>query len=121
MTTQVGGKVGNGVEAKVETVKGRVKGRKCIKQIPIQLGQVFITPGANLALLESRQTFLDFISRHMIGDWGELCETDWEMNNKAVQTGGSIYSSYYTANQQELFVITEWDRSCTTILLPEER
>ena len=58
--------------------------------------------------------------RHRQGDWGEVCGEDWELNDEAVENGTRILSAYRTAKQERLWIITEWDRSVTTILLPDE-
>ena len=82
------------------------------------MGQVFITPGAmNVLTTEEANTFL---YRHCHGDWGLVCAEDAEENWFSVQNGYRIMSVYATYDGVAVWVITEWDRSCTTILLPEE-
>lgn len=81
------------------------------------LGQLVITPGARAAL--SDETILLSISRHLRGDWGELCEEDWQNNKKALQNSGQLFSVYIAGNTR-FWIITEADRSATTILLPDE-
>jgi pilus assembly protein CpaF len=60
------------------------------------LGSLVATPGALAALAKSGQTPLDFLSRHITGDWGELCEEDRKENQLSVQRGFHILSSYKT-------------------------
>ena len=67
------------------------------------------------------------IARHKNNDWGNCCETDWNMNDLAVQENGRILSVYELPNDlksihpnQKIWIITEQDRSYTTILFPEE-
>lgn len=64
-----------------------------------------------------------FLARHLAGDWGDICEEDWALNDEAAagvgDDAGRVLSSYQT-NKHKLWIITEWDRSATTILLPEE-
>ena len=84
------------------------------------LGSLVATPGALAALAKSGQTPLDFLSRHITGDWGELCEEDRKENQLSVQQGFRILSSYKTNSGEKIWVITEADRSVTTVLLPDE-
>ena len=58
--------------------------------------------------------------RHQGGDWGDVCEDDAEANELALKDNSRLLSVYHTARMVKLYVITEWDRSATTILLPEE-
>jgi hypothetical protein len=84
------------------------------------LGQVVATPGALDALEESGQMINEFLDRHVTGDWGELSEEDWRANDYALQEGTRIFSAYTTAIGEKIWIITEWDRSYTTLLLPSE-
>ena|ERR1700722_18226282 len=84
------------------------------------LGQIYITPGADQAIEESQQTPRTFLYRHQTGDWGDLGEEDQESNDRAVSEGERIFSAYHTDRGVKIWVITEWDRSITTILLPWE-
>jgi hypothetical protein len=84
------------------------------------LGLLLITPAAEQAIHESGNTPIEFIERHARGDWGELCEADRKANERALQGGSRIFSTYHTSRGDKLWVITEADRRATTILLPEE-
>ena len=84
------------------------------------LGRVFSTPGAMEALAESNQHPLEFLQRHTRGDWGEVCDEDKSENELSIREGFRILSAYRTAKDVRLWIITEADRSSTTILLPEE-
>ena len=84
------------------------------------LGQIVATPGAFRALQEAEQEPMGFISRHMAGDWGELDDEDKQANNEALEQGLRILSAYRTRNGTKFWIITEADRSATTILLPDE-
>lgn len=91
----------------------------------LKLGQTVVTAGVAHML---EQKFLvpeaiigPMIDRHRTGDWGELDSEDWAMNDKAVETGQDrVLSAYLLADDTKVWIITEWDRSVTTILLPEE-
>jgi len=84
------------------------------------LGQIVATPGALEALTRAKQSPHDFLNRHGTGDWGELGNEDKTENEYSLQHGFRILSSYTTAAGEKLWVITEADRSVTTLLLPED-
>ncbi len=85
------------------------------------LGQIFITPGAQEALEIAGETAIQFLRRHLSCDWGELSEEDVKENELSLIEGFRLLSAYRTANGQKIiWIITEADRSATTILLPSE-
>ena len=84
------------------------------------LGQTYITPGAEEALIIAGQTTIEFLRRHMSNDWGELSDEDVRENDLSLRQGFRVLSAYRTAKGQKLWIITEADRSSTTILLPDE-
>ena len=84
------------------------------------VGKLVATPGALEALVEAGQTPMDFVSRHVQGDWGECCDEDREANENALRNGDRLFSVYQTAKGVKIWVITEADRSSTCVLLPEE-
>ncbi len=59
------------------------------------------------------------LARHLAGDWGDCCLDDAGANDEALQTGGRLFSVYHTADDITFWIITEADRSATTVLLPE--
>ena len=63
---------------------------------------------------------LNALGRHAHGDWGEVNEEDWEENEFSLREGFRLLSSYRSQNETKFWVITEHDRSVTTVLLPEE-
>ena len=81
------------------------------------LGRLVVTPGT-LDALDIRQA-LGLIGRHVAGDWGELDAEDRAANEAALVHGTRLLSAY-TVDQARVWIITEADRSATTILLPEE-
>ena len=84
-------------------------------------GEIVATPGALDALVRANQQPQDFLDRHMVGDWGsELSEADKAENEYSLRHGFRLLSSYRTAAGEKLWIITEADRSATTLLLPEE-
>lgn len=84
------------------------------------LGGVVVTAGAEelLATLSLEPAIL--IARHVTGDWGELCKEDQQENERAVKKSGRVFSSYELPDNHKVWVITECDRSYTTVLLPDE-
>jgi len=84
------------------------------------LGQLVATPGALAALEKTGQNAMEFLSRHVRGDWGELPKEDKDENHLSLEKGFRLLSSYRTTAGDKVWVITEADRSHTTLLLPEE-
>lgn len=84
------------------------------------LGKIVATRGALAAMEAAGQHPLTFLLRHLSGDWGEVCGGDWALNDEAVERGDRILSFYRTSRGDRLWIITEWDRSSTCILLPDE-
>ena len=86
-------------------------------QLP--LGRVLATPGALNLLGKSGGHPFDYLARHATGDWGDLCAFDRRQNEIALRDGYRVLSSYEVPAGR-VWIITEADRSVTTILLPEE-
>jgi len=84
------------------------------------LGQTVATPGALAALERANQTPAEFLRRHLSGDWGALDAHDIAENEHSLAHGFRLLSSYRTTAGETLWIITEADRSVTTLLLPEE-
>ena len=87
--------------------------------VPFPLGKVVATPGALEALVEAGEDPLRYLARHQEGDWGDLDEHDRRENERSLEHGWRIVSSYRVGGKT-IWVITEADRSVTTVLLPEE-
>ena len=84
------------------------------------LGQIVATPGALAALYAARQLPDELLTRHEKGDWGDLHEDDKRENDLSVAQGFRILSAYTLETGTKVWVITEYDRSVTTILLPSD-
>lgn len=89
------------------------------------LGQVVATPGALDALEQAGQTPMEFLVRHVRGDWGDVCEEDAEANEQSLKDGSRILSAYHLNSCVKIWVLTEaaddhGQRAATTLLLPEE-
>ena len=95
---------------------------KCTpRKILFALSQNYVRiRGAIDALIRANQDVHNFLNRHMNGDWGDLPDEDRVENEFSLEHGFRILSSYTTAAGEKLWVITEADRSATTLLLPEE-
>ena len=84
------------------------------------LGQVVATHRAISLLEESGENHFQLLVRHITGDWGDLGEEDKQANNEAVHYSNRIISAYELLPGQKLWIITEWNRSVTTLLRPNE-
>lgn len=85
-----------------------------------KMGQLVATQGAIDVLTKNNQSHNEFIDLHLAGNWGNVPPEDWAQNDESVKTGGMLLSSYLCKDKTVLWVITEADRSVTTLLLPEE-
>lgn len=85
-------------------------------------GQVVATPLALECLRAGGIEPADLISRHVNGDWGDVSATDRQQNDNAVRDGDyPIVSAYELTTGARVFIVTEADRSVTTLLCPDER
>lgn len=97
-----------------------VEGEKKMKT-KFELGKIVMTNGIDELLATNIDMFWflnNCLTRHRCGDWGDLCEEDKQTNDYAVEHGERILSAYELFGTK-IWIITEWDRSVTTILLPE--
>lgn len=92
-------------------------------------GHMVITPGAQELLHEANRDWREYMARHLSGDWGELDPDDVKENNRAIRDNLRILSNYSVTDGtgtlarttgKRIWIITEHDRSVTTIMLPEE-
>lgn len=83
-------------------------------------GHIVATPGALALLEQANQSPLEFLSRHLRGDWGDLCQDDKTENELGLKYGFRLMSSYQVTDTEKLWIITEADRSVTTLLLSAE-
>jgi hypothetical protein len=88
--------------------------------IRFPLGRVVATPGALSALEKAEQLPAEFLDRHVNGDWWDVPEADKQENELSVEQGFRMLSAYTTSAGDQIWILTEADRSATTILLPEE-
>ncbi len=84
------------------------------------LGQLVATPRALAKFEEAGQRPMEFLARHVSADWGQICAEDRRANDVAIAKGTRLLSAYQLDTGVKIWIITEADRSATTILLPEE-
>ncbi len=65
-------------------------------------------------------SMLPYLIRHANGDWGDVCKEDWKSNDEALKNGERLLSEYKLPDGRRIWIITEWDRSATTLLFPED-
>ncbi len=88
------------------------------RKVRFDLGRVVITANA-LHQLDD-YSVRDGLGRHSQGDWGDLCDEDRQANNRALKEGTRLLSAYKSKAGKKFWIITEADRSATTVLLPED-
>lgn len=82
------------------------------------LGRLFVTANAEADL--DPEDVHNCVNRHLSGDWGDLCAEDRGANEQALQFGGRLFSAYHDRKGVKFWIITESDRSVTTVLLPDD-
>ncbi|OPA89720.1 hypothetical protein BFW86_14310 [Pseudomonas fluorescens] len=85
-------------------------------------GALMVTAGVHTLIEQGLLDFHSYLNRHLSGDWGEICNEDRLSNEQALQYGERLFSAYEidAGGQTKLWIITERDRSLTTLLLPSE-
>jgi len=91
-----------------------------IAKFKFSIGKLVATPGAIEALADAKQSPMEFVARHIKGDWGEVCDEDRQANEDALRDGERLLSVYRTSKGVKIWIFTEADRSSTCVLLPEE-
>lgn len=81
-------------------------------------GRLLATPTVLKAIPEQDRE--NALRRHLHGDWGDVCRADWQRNEEALKTGARLFSAYHASNGRKFWIITEADRSATTVLLPRD-
>jgi len=86
------------------------------------LGMVVVTPGVQALLKFPQMPVVElsmYINRHACGDWGDVHPDDVGANDRSLEDGTRLLSAY-VLNGEKIWIITEADRSVTTVLLPDE-
>jgi hypothetical protein len=105
---------------KTKPTKGVLSMQQLSKQPAFELGQIVATPGALAALKKAGQQPGEFLTRHVNREWGDLSDEDRKENDSSLEHGFRLLSGYRTNAGDRLWIITESDRTLTTLLLPEE-
>ncbi|MCX8967319.1 plasmid related protein [Erwinia psidii] len=82
-------------------------------------GRLCVTCGIN-ELIANGLNLFPLLTRHLNADWGDLCHDDIVLNHQALKEGGRLFSAYQVGSDLTIWIITEADRSATTLLLPSE-
>jgi hypothetical protein len=90
-----------------------------IKSGKFESGQIVITPGIVGMIQRAELDVVPYLARHLAGDWGDMDDEDKATNDESMETGLRVMSAY-EIEAGKIWIITEADRSCTTVLLPEE-
>lgn len=91
-----------------------------LPQSRFRLGHIVVTAGVDALVQSGALNPVPYLLRHAVGDWGDVCEEDRRTNDNALKQGDRLLSSYQITPTVTLWIITEWDRSVTTLLLPSE-
>lgn len=91
-----------------------------LSQPRFRAGQLVMTAGVNDLVQRGALDPVPYLRRHLDGDWGNLDDCDRRSNDAALKSGDRLFSSYQVTPTLKLWIITEWDRSVTTLLLPSE-
>jgi len=109
---------------KLSKIAGRVATRVLRMAARLDLGRVVTTRGVHEAMREDREfaRLVDkSLRRHANGDWGDTKGSDRRMNDQAFKNGNDrIFSVYEGGPEGKIWIITEWDRSVTTVMFPSE-
>ena len=84
------------------------------------LGDIVVTTPLHDHCKTNNFSLLPYLIRHAQGDWGDLCQEDKESNEYALKNGERLLSAYKLRDGEKIWIITEWDRSVTTILFPSD-
>lgn len=96
------------------------------RRVSFDLGSLVATPAALEALQRNEMNGLELLSRHVRGDWGNLCDEDKAANESALKTGARLMSAYDLPDETKIWIITDAEiddqhrRYATTILLPDD-
>lgn len=85
------------------------------------LGGLVMTPGVHNLMMTQDLNPMYYVGRHLLGDWGDIPDEDKLSNEEYLVKGGRLFSAYDVPDPvARIWVITEADRSSTTVLLPSE-
>ena len=87
-------------------------------EIRFGLGRIAVTRNAKREVGE--MDIIKALGLHARGDWGLITPDDWRANDEALADGGGLLSVYQSSTDRRFWIITERDRSATTVMLPED-
>ena len=87
-------------------------------KVKFETGRLVATPAAMETVMWAEMVAA--LARHVCGDWGDLGDEDKARNDASLKSGDRLFSAYHTVGGEKFWIITEADRSCTTVLLPED-
>lgn len=92
-----------------------------VPNVRFEPGHLVMTNGVAELVQQGHFNPSAYLSRHLSGDWGNLSDNDWRQNDAALKSGEDrLFSAYKISPDCKVWIITEWDRSVTTLLLPSE-
>lgn len=104
-------------------MKGILTLKTPLDGVAFDIGQIVLTQGVH-SMVQEDDKFADFVGdsfkRHCQCDWGDLDKEDKDANDWSLRNGERLFSKYNYNDDVSIYIITEWDRSVTTILFPEE-
>ena len=93
------------------------------KNFAFDYGSIFVT-GSLRELIKRDRNISEYVHeciiKHISGNWGNICREDWELNNRALENGGRLLSSYCFSDMEQIWVITEADRKTTSVLFSHD-
>jgi|SRR5690606_41964899 len=91
-----------------------------LSQALFPAGDIVMTQGVSALIQRGEVNPSPYLQRHLAGDWGDLCDEDRRTNDDALEQGDRLFSSYQVTPALTIWIITDWHRSVTTLLLPDE-
>lgn len=89
----------------------------------LQIGKLVMTKGVHTKTLEDpafNNFVVESLTKYIQCDWGDTCEEDAKRNDESAKNGERVFAVYKHIRGETIWIITEWDRSVTTILFPSE-
>ena len=85
-----------------------------------QAGQLLMTAAVSALVAKGTVDPWPYLTRHLHGDWGDIGPQDARANQAALRDGNQLFSAYQVAPELRIWIITDWDRSRTTLMLPDD-
>lgn len=112
------------ISAIISNIDNRMKrglmDNKLIITSKFDLGDIAVTATLYVHCKENGYALIPYLVRHANGYWGDVCKEDWKSNDEALKNGLKLLSEYKLPDGRRIWIITEWNRSATTLLSPED-